>query len=637
MPAQETSLAAFPTLLLLLPFFSALVLLLGHRLLKGAGVYLSLFSAAACFVVSLLMLGSTNPAEAVPLLPFLEVGKFRFAIDALLDQQCRGMLFIVTSIGLLVHIFSLGYMKDDPGRVRFFGSLSLFMFSMTGIVLAGNLIMMFIFWELVGVSSYLLIGHWFEKPSAAEASKKAFLTNRIGDFGFMIGILMLFAANHGNVSFAGEDGLRAALSGGTLQHIAQTQGTYMTIAVLCLFMGAVGKSAQFPLHVWLPDAMEGPTPVSALIHAATMVAAGVYMLVRVAFLIEASPVAAQTIAWIGGITALMAALMATQQNDIKRVLAYSTLSQLGYMVMAVGLFAMQHAGAHQEAVPGHPAMFHLYTHAFFKAMLFLGAGAVIHACHHEQDMWKMGGLMKHMPVTFVTFALGTASLMGLPFVTSGFWSKEAILGVAFEVKGGSPLFWIGVGTALLTAFYMTRLFVVAFLGKPRSDSAHHAVEAPVVMLLPLLALGLLTLVSAVPGIARLLEAMKPHHAEEHATVMIASIAALVIGAGGAFKLYRGKDRDPVRIPLFANKFYFDEIYAVLVRVLQDSLAWVIAGLDRLIVDGLFSRLPAFVARRAGAAARVLQGGHLQAYTFLLGLGVLLVIYVVVFVLPAPGH
>lgn len=637
MPAQETSHAAFPTLLLLLPFFTALALLLGHRLLKGAGVYLSLFSAAACFMVSLLMLGSTNPAEAVPLLPFLEVGKFRFAIDALLDQQCRGMLFIVTSIGLLVHIFSLGYMKDDPGRVRFFGSLSLFMFSMTGIVLAGNLVMMFIFWELVGVSSYLLIGHWFEKPSAAEASKKAFLTNRIGDFGFMIGILMLFAANHGNVSFAGEDGLRAALAGGSLQHIAQTQGTYMTIAVLCLFMGAVGKSAQFPLHVWLPDAMEGPTPVSALIHAATMVAAGVYMLVRVAFLIEAAPVAAQTIAWIGGITALMAALMATQQNDIKRVLAYSTLSQLGYMVMAVGLFAMQHAGAHQEAVPGHPAMFHLYTHAFFKAMLFLGAGAVIHACHHEQDMWKMGGLMKHMPVTFVTFALGTASLMGLPFVTSGFWSKEAILGVAFEVKGGSPLFWIGVGTALLTAFYMTRLFVVAFLGKPRSDSAHHAVEAPVVMLLPLLALGLLTLVSAVPGVTRLLEAMKPHHAEEHATVMIASIAALLIGAGAAFKLYRGKDRDPVRIPLFANKFYFDEIYAVLVRVLQDSLAWIVAGLDRLIVDGLFSRLPAFVARRAGAAARVLQGGHLQAYTFLLGLGVLLVIYVVVFVLPAPGH
>ncbi len=637
MPAQETSHAAFPTLLLLLPFLSALVLLLGHRILKGAGVFLSLFSAATCFVVSVLMLGSTNPAETVHLLPFLEIGKFRFAIDALLDQQCRGMLFIVTSIGLLVHIFSLGYMKEDAGRVRFFGALSLFMFSMTGIVLAGNLIMMFIFWELVGVSSYLLIGHWYEKPSAAEASKKAFLTNRIGDFGFMIGILMLFSANHGNVSFAGEDGLRAALTGGTLQHIAQTQGNFMSIAVLCLFMGAVGKSAQFPLHVWLPDAMEGPTPVSALIHAATMVAAGVYMLVRVAFLIEAAPAAAQTIAWIGGITALMAALMATQQNDIKRVLAYSTLSQLGYMVMAVGLFAMQHAGAHQETVPGHPAMFHLYTHAFFKAMLFLGAGAVIYSCHHEQDMWKMGGLMKHMPVTFATFAIGTASLMGVPFVTSGFWSKEAILGVAFEVKGGSPLFWIGVATAMLTAFYMTRLFVVAFLGKPRSDSAHHAVEAPMVMLLPLLVLALLTLVSAVPGVTHLLEAMKPHHAEEHATVMVASIAALLIGAGGGFRLYRARDKDPVSIPLFANKFYFDEIYAVLVRVLQDSLAWIIAGLDRLIVDGLFSRLPAFVARRAGAAARVLQGGHLQAYTFLLGLGVLLVIYVVVFVLPAPGH
>ncbi|HCN28422.1 MAG TPA: NADH-quinone oxidoreductase subunit L [Verrucomicrobiales bacterium] len=637
MPAQETSHATLPTLLLLLPFFTALAILLGHRLLKGAAVMLSLFSAAACFLISMMMLGSNTTGDVVPLLPFIEIGKFRFAIDALIDQQCRGMMFIVTSIGLLVHVFSLGYMKQDAGKVRFFGALSLFMFSMTGIVLAGNLVMMFVFWELVGLSSYLLIGHWFEKASAADASKKAFLTNRIGDFGFMIGILMLFAANHGNVSLAGADGLREALTSGTLHDIAQTQGTYMTMAVLCLFMGAVGKSAQFPLHVWLPDAMEGPTPVSALIHAATMVAAGVYMLVRVAFLIEAAPVAAQTIAWIGGITALMAALMATQQNDIKRVLAYSTLSQLGYMVMAVGLVAMQHAGAHHEAVPGHPGMFHLYTHAFFKAMLFLGAGAVIYSCHHEQDMWKMGGLMKHMPVTFITFAIGTASLMGVPFITSGFWSKEAILGVAFEVKGGSPLFWIGVATTMLTAFYMTRLFVVAFLGKPRTESAHHATEAPVVMLLPLLVLAGLTLISAVPGFARLLEAMTPHHAEEHMTVMIASILALVIGAGGGFYLYKGKDKDPLNIRLFANKFYWDEIYAVLVKVFQDTLAWIVAGLDRLLVDGIFSRLPAFLAGRIGSAARSLQGGHLQAYTFLLGLGAVLVIYLVVFVLPAAGH
>ncbi|MEN3940984.1 NADH-quinone oxidoreductase subunit L [Prosthecobacter sp. SYSU 5D2] len=631
MPDQEAAL--LPSLLLLLPLFTALTVLLGHKLLKGASVFLSVASAAVCFVISVALLHSQDSSPV--LLPFLTVGNIKIAIDALIDQQSRGMMLIVTSIGLLVHVFSLGYMKEDAGKVRFFGALSLFMFSMTGIVLAGNLIMMFIFWELVGLSSYLLIGHWFEKASAADASKKAFLTNRIGDFGFMIGILMLFAVNHGNVDFAGADGLRASFTNGTLHHVAATSPGFMMAAALCLFMGAVGKSAQAPLHVWLPDAMEGPTPVSALIHAATMVAAGVFMLVRCSFVIEASPDAAQVIAWIGGITALMAALMATQQNDIKRVLAYSTLSQLGYMVMAVGLLAMQ-VGTHQhEAGPGHPAMFHLYTHAFFKAMLFLGSGAIIYACHHEQDMWKMGGLMKHMPVTFVTFAIGTAALMGVPFITSGFWSKEAILGLAFEVKGGSPFFWIGVITAMLTAFYMTRLFVVVFMGKPRTDSAHHSVEAPIIMVLPLIILAGLTVFS-VP-LAGLFEAMKPNHAETHMTVMIASIVALIIGAGAGFVLYRGKNQDPLNIKLFANKFYIDEIYAVIVKVFQDAVAWIVAGLEHLIVDGIMARLPAYLAARVGSAARVLQGGHLQGYTFLLGLGVLLVIYVVVFVLPSVGH
>ncbi|TDU73114.1 NADH-quinone oxidoreductase subunit L [Prosthecobacter fusiformis] len=628
MPAQEA--APLPTLLLLLPLFTALTILLGHKVLKGASVFLSVASAAICFAISLMLLHSENSSPV--LLPFLSVGNFRLTLDALIDQQSRGMMLIVTSIGLLVHIFSLGYMKEDQGKVRFFGALSLFMFSMTGIVLAGNLVMMFIFWELVGLSSYLLIGHWFNKASAAEASKKAFLTNRIGDFGFMIGILMLFSANFGDVSFVG---LKDSFASGSLHQIAATQPTFMAFAAICIFMGAVGKSAQFPLHVWLPDAMEGPTPVSALIHAATMVAAGVFMLVRCAFVIEASPDAALIIAWIGGITALMAALMATQQDDIKRVLAYSTLSQLGYMVMAVGLLAMQVGNHLHEAGPGHPAMFHLYTHAFFKAMLFLGSGAIIYACHHEQDMWKMGGLMKHMPVTFVTFAIGTASLMGVPFITSGFWSKEAILGVAFEVKGGSPLFWIGVMTAMLTAFYMTRLFIVVFLGKARTHSAQHSVEAPIIMVIPLIILAGLTVFS-VP-LAKLFEAMKPNHAETHMTVMVASIVALLIGVTAGFILYKGKDKDPLNIKLFANKFYFDEIYAVIVKVFQDSLAWIVAGLERLIVDGIMARLPAYLAARVGSAARILQGGHLQGYTFLLGLGVLLVIYVVVFVLPSVGH
>jgi len=308
---------------------------------------------------------------------------------------------------------------------------------------------------------------------------------------------------------------------------------------------------------------------------------------------------------------------------------------LGYMIMAVGLLAIQVSVSHHEAGPGHPAMFHLYTHAFFKAMLFLGSGAIIYACHHEQDIWKMGGLMKHMPVTFATFAIGTASLMGVPFITSGFWSKESILGVGFEAC--RPLFWVGVFTAMLTAFYMTRMFVITFLGKPRTENAHHAVEAPVIMVLPLIVLAALTVLSTFESFNRLLAAMIPNHAEGHPTVMIASIAALIIGSGGGFFLYKGKDSDPLNIKLFANKFYFDEIYAVIVKIFQDQLAWVVTGLERMFVDGIVARLPAFIAVRLGSAARVLTGGHLQAYTFLLGAGVLMVIYLVVFVLPQLGH
>ncbi len=625
------------SIILLLPFFSALVILLGHRQLKGASVLISVGSSVISFIACVALLAVADDKENTKLLlPFLDVGQFHANIDVLIDKQSRGMMFIVSFIGMLVHIFSLGYMKDDDARPRFFGSLSLFMFSMTGIVLAGNLIMMFIFWELVGLSSYLLIGHWYQKASAAEACKKAFLTNRIGDFGFMIGILLLFGLNHGDVSL---ESLRDAfVQGGPLFDTHTTHPGLITAAALCIFMGAVGKSAQFPLHVWLPDAMEGPTPVSALIHAATMVAAGVYMLVRVSFLIEASPLAAEIIAGIGCFTALMAALMATQQNDIKRVLAYSTLSQLGYMVMAVGAVAMaaQHGHAAHGPNPGHPAMFHLYTHAFFKAMLFLGSGAVIYACHHEQDVWKMGGLRKHMPVTFWTFLIGTLALMGLPYITSGFYSKEAILGAAYD-SGCSILFHSAALTALLTSFYMMRLVIIAFFGKPRTESAHHATEVPVIMLLPLVILAVFSILSAWDGFATPLQALKPAHEPPHATVLFASIAAFLIGTFGAIYLYRGKDKDPISIKLFANKFYFDEMYAVIVRVFQDRLAWIVTALERVLVDGLVARLPTAIVARLGAATRMLQGGHLQGYTFLLGGGVIGVIYLVVFVLPRLGH
>ncbi|MCF7786965.1 MAG: NADH-quinone oxidoreductase subunit L [Prosthecobacter sp.] len=626
------------SIILLLPFFSALVILLGHRQLKGAAVLISVGSSIISFIACLALLAAADDKENTKLLlPFLDIGYLHANIDVLIDKQSRGMMFIVSFIGMLVHIFSLGYMKDDDAKPRFFGSLSLFMFSMTGIVLAGNLIMMFIFWELVGLSSYLLIGHWYQKASAAEACKKAFLTNRIGDFGFMIGILLLFGANGGSVNI--EDLTTAFGPGGTLGiHAPGHSAGFTTAAALCIFLGAVGKSAQFPLHVWLPDAMEGPTPVSALIHAATMVAAGVYMLVRVRFLIEASPLAAEIIAGIGAVTALMAALMATQQNDIKRILAYSTLSQLGYMVMAVGAVAMsvQHGHELHGPNPGHPAMFHLYTHAFFKAMLFLGSGAIIYACHHEQDIWKMGGLRKHMPVTFYTFLIGTLALMGLPWITSGFYSKEAILGAAYD-SGCSILFHSASLTALLTSFYMMRLVIVAFFGKSRTDSARHAKEVEVIMLLPLVILAVFSVFSAWKTFADTLQAYKPAHEEPHATVLFASIAAFLIGTGGAIYLYRGKDKDPINIKLFANKFYFDEIYAVIVRVCQDRLAWIVTALERVLVDGLVARLPTAIVARLGAATRMLQGGHLQGYTFLLGGGVIAVIYLVVFVLPRLGH
>jgi NADH-quinone oxidoreductase subunit L len=632
-PEIVTQSAPLMNILLFLPLAVAMVILLGRKLLGvNVCVFLAVASSAICLICAIMNLGVVG-SETIRLMPFLVLdgGKLlNIGIDVLHDGQSAGMMFIVTLIGFLVQVFSVKYMEDDDAKPRYFGALSLFLFSMTGIVLADNLVMMFVFWELVGLSSFLLIGHWFHKPSAAEASKKAFLTNRIGDFGFMIGILLLFGANHGDVTFAG---LKESLLMGPLKGGAEGEGWLMTAAVLCLFMGAVGKSAQMPLHVWLPDAMEGPTPVSALIHAATMVAAGVYMLVRISFLVAASETGATWIAGIGGLTALMAALMATQQGDIKRILAYSTLSQLGYMVMAVGLVGM--TGKALGGNAGHPAMFHLYTHAYFKAMLFLGAGAVIYSCHHEQDIWKMGGLAKHMPVTAFTFAVGTAALIGVPGL-SGFVSKEAILGVAWQECGW--LFAVGAFTALLTAFYMCRLFIVAFMGKARSDSSSHAMEVRLPMLIPLLVLAFLSIFSAYHFMEAPLKAMSVHgHGEGHYIVMGISIAALLLGVIAAFMLYRGKDKDPVNIKLFANKFYFDEAYAGLIKVFQDGLAWVITGVEHIVVDGLMARLPAALVAKVGQKARMLQAGQLQGYTFLLGAGVLLAIYVIVFVLPGLGH
>ncbi len=595
-----------PWLLFLIPFASAAIIQLGLKRNAMASSLLSTLSVVVSFIIACSLLGSDQAGSWT----WVEAGSFQLNIGYKLDQLATGMMIVVTGIGMLVHIFSLGYMKTDESKARYFGCLSMFMFSMTGIVLASNFVMMFIFWELVGLSSYLLIGHWYHKDSAADAAKKAFLTNRIGDFGFMIGILMLWGIT-GTVIFADMDGTSLGVVGTCIA------GT----AILLVFCGAIGKSAQLPLHVWLPDAMEGPTPVSALIHAATMVAAGVYMMARLYLSVGADMIPAwsgEVIAWIGGITSLAAALMATQQNDIKKILAYSTLSQLGYMVMAVGLVAPE------------VGMFHLFTHAWFKALLFLGSGAVIYACHHEQDIWKMGGLLKKMPVTAITFLVGTLALTAVPF-TAGFYSKEEIL---YAAKG-SPLFYLAAFVAFLTTFYMFRLFIVAFLGKPREHGAEEAKEVAPIMSLPLVLLALMAFVA--PHITKILPV--PLEWDLHfkafpdltSSVFWTSIGVFLAGGAVAFVLYSGKNQDPLSISLFRNKFYLDEIYQKIITICQDAVAAIIHFCDEFIIGTLFVGGATRSAQGVGNLfRRFAQNGSLSHYAYLMALGAVLVIYFTVF-------
>src|SRR5207249_624164 len=451
----------------LAPLVSAAVITLFTRRWKMLSSSISIAAVLVSFICSCFIFAHRTQ-RAAELMWISISGVFQVPLGLTLDHLSRTMAVLVSGVGAVIHIYSLGYMRDDEGKARYFAALSLFMFAMLGIVLANNFVMLFIFWELVGFTSYVLIGHWFERDAAADAAKKAFLTTRIGDFGFMIGILMIWMAT-GSVVF---DDIIAHLSKIT------SNPAYLTIAAFLVFCGAVGKSAQFPLHVWLPDAMEGPTPVSALIHAATMVAAGVYMLVRIGFIIQASQTALLVIAWIGTITAMLAALIATQQSDIKRILAYSTLSQLGYMVIAVGFASYE------------SAMFYLFTHAFFKALLFLAAGSLIVMLHHEQNIWKMGGLSRNLPITFLTFGAGALALIGCP-PFSGFFSKDAILAVAYERN--MLIFVVGLLTAFLTAFYVIRLFVVVFFGNARSVIARMSNESPAVMNGALIVLELLAM------------------------------------------------------------------------------------------------------------------------------------------------
>lgn len=558
-----------------------------------------------------------NPVELSA--RWLEVpGSLFIEAGVLIDPLSAVMLFVVTFIALLVMIYSVGYMKGDPGFSTFFAYLSLFSTSMLGLVVSNNYFQIFMFWELVGLCSYLLIGFYFYKDSASQANKKAFITNRVGDFGFMLGMFFLFLL-FGTFNF---------------RELAEAIPSFaneglLTIVALLVFVGPIAKSAQFPLHVWLPDAMEGPTPVSALIHAATMVAAGVYLLARGFVLFETVKTALLIVALVGGFSAIFAATIGLVQRDIKRILAFSTMSQLGYMVMAIGLGSIT-AG-----------MFHLTTHAFFKALLFLGAGSVIHAVH-TQDIFEMGGLSKKMKTTTWTFIIGALALAGI-FPLAGFWSKDEILLTAFgagEYYGIlilGPLFLIlGLSVAFMTAFYMFRLIFVAFFGEEQPGSEVH--ESPLVMTVPLIILAVFAVLSGFigtpfteNGFAQWVYYGEPHHPHPNYMIMVLSTIVALLGIWMAWLIYGKKSISAEALAnryraihtVLYNKFYIDEVYQWffdrIVLGIADACRWC----DRKIVDGIADGLGDSI-REFGARMRFIQTGNVQNYALVIFAAVVII-------------
>ena len=674
-------------LILLLPLLAFVIQMFLGKRLPRQGDFISIIAVLGTLTLSLAMLAMmfvlSDPGFSLEhRISWIDIGDFEINFGIFIDNVTLIMLMVVALISSLVHIYSVGYMEGDPGYWRYFGFLSLFTFAMNGVVLASSFFTIFIFWELVGLSSYLLIGFWYKKDSASDAGKKAFLVNRIGDVGMLIGIMLIWAAV-GSFNFQTVFG---RVSAGNLQ------GTALTIAGVMVFLGAVGKSAQFPLHVWLPDAMEGPTPVSALIHAATMVAAGVYLTVRIFPILTAD--AQIVIAYVGGFTAIFAAIIAVTQNDIKRVLAYSTVSQLGYMIMALGV-------GHYVA-----GFFHLVTHASFKALLFLGSGSVIHALHHglhaegdhetdPQDMRNMGGLRRKMPVTFLTFLVATLAISGVPF-TSGFVSKDAILAGTLAYAMGHPAHFVlpvfGFGAAILTAFYMFRQVFMTFYGKPALPDVHrHIEESPQVMIVPLGVLATLSIYIfyVLPSVnpfateswftalitkpATLAGEHTAHIAEHfehllHTSHLPAMIISLIVAFTGillAYLFYLKKKADAGRwaerlspvYNLSFHKFYMDEIYNNGIvqpfltfckrlaafdmdwydKVIIDGFAYVTRGISRVsrwiddyIVDSFLVNGVGRIVIWAGAVIRLFQTGRLQNYLLIMLFGVILIFAFVVF-------
>jgi NADH-quinone oxidoreductase subunit L len=590
-----------------LPFIGFLINgIFGRKLSKTAINALAVLSVVLSFAWVLKVFFTAPDLGAAPVtehyFTWIRSGEFQAGWDFTVDKLTMIMLFVVTGIGSLIHIYAIGYMAQEEGYYRFFSYLNLFMFFMLNLVLAANYLVLFVGWEGVGLCSYLLIGFYFVKKSATTAGNKAFIVNRIGDFGFSLA-MFLIVVNFGTLSF---DRVFAAAPGKPVE--------VLTTIALLLLLGAAGKSAQIPLYVWLPDAMEGPTPVSALIHAATMVTAGVYMCTRSAAIFMHAPAAMETVAIIGLATAVFAATIGLAQNDIKKVFAYSTVSQLGYMFLGVGVGAFS-AG-----------IWHLVTHAFFKALLFLGAGSVIHACHGEQDMRHMGGLKKYAPITFWTLVCAALAIAGIP-PFAGFWSKDAILVAAYQ---HAPwMFWVGAVTAGMTAFYVFRAMFMTFFGEYRGHGHPH--ESPVSMWGPLAALAALSVAGGyLFNVPKILEGMFPLAEEPDNPMLLAvSIGAGVIGILIAYYMYVVNLELPNRIAsslgglytLVYNKYFVDEAYdaAVVSPMITGSRTVLWHGVDQGVIDGIVNGV-GHQSKGIGDVLKLLQSGSIRSYATWVVLG-----------------
>lgn len=610
-----------------------------NHLVAGAIATTMVFISFVCSI--LLFLNLTEMKEenrriAVSFFEWLKVGNFKAEFSFVIDQISGIMILIITGIGSLIHLFSIEYMHHDKGVAKYFSYLNLFVFNMLLLVLGSNLLVMFAGWEGVGLCSYLLIGFWFSDESKAAAGMKAFITNRIGDAAFLIGMFILFL-QFGTIDFTNLNGLAPS----TPTHDWLNP---LTIACLLLFIGATGKSAQIPLYVWLPDAMAGPTPVSALIHAATMVTAGVYMIVRLNPIFMAAPNALLVVAIVGAATAVIAASIGIVQNDIKKVLAYSTVSQLGYMFLGVGVGAFG------------SALFHLMTHAFFKALMFLGSGSVIHAMHEEQDIQKMGGLKKYLPITHLTFAMGWLAILGFPGF-SGFFSKDEILWMSYHSPMGHPALWVaGVLGAVMTAFYMTRLMALTFWGESRVPKDIHPHESPALMWIPLVVLAILSVIGGWIGIPHIISEILPGHPaniwehwlnpmitkipglaaanpQEEWMLMGVSVTLVLLSSGIAFIFYGKASELPSKLSenfgglyrLLVDKYRVDEFYE---KALIRPFVWLSENLwlhvDVSFIDRCTHWCSNFV-KGAGAMARTVQNGNLQQYAMYMALGLVVIL------------